>query len=250
MKARSFLLVLLVLLMAPRAFADPQPKRILILHWHGIDALFRMTLDTSLISALREADPSVELYIESLEGYRFDAEPHLASMRNYLPSKYAGRDLDVVIAVTDPVVNFLQTQGQGLFADTPVVYLVTRQPASSGAVPMTGISGTGLTGGELALMARLQPDLREIIVVDGRFQNSGGLESELRGQYRLLSQPVRLTYLRDRPLADVVTIVGQAPAGSAVFFIRQYHTHAERDPEHARRASARLCAHRARPSTR
>ena len=217
----SFLLVLVVLLLAPRAFAGPHPKQILILHWYGIDALFRTSLDANLIAALREAEPSAELYIESLEGYRFGGEPHLASMRSYLGSKYAGRNLDVVIAVTDPVVNFLQTQGRGLFGGAPVVYLVTRRPASGGTVQMTGVAATGITGDELALIHRLQPDLREIIVVDGIFQNTGIVESELRKQYQALSQLVRLTYLRDRPLADVVTVISQAPAGSAVVYVRQ-----------------------------
>ncbi len=221
MKARSCLLVLLVLVMAPRAFAGPQPKRILILHWFGVDALFRTTLDASLIAALRDADPSAELYIESLEGDRF-GEAHLVSMRSYLGSKYAGRDLDVVIAVTDSVVSFLQTEGKGLFGDAPVVYLVTRRAASGGAVRMTGVAATGITGNELALIDRLQPDLREIIVVDGMFQNAGILESELRRQSQALSRRVRLTYLRDRALANVVTIVSQAPAGSAVVYVRQH----------------------------
>jgi hypothetical protein len=104
----------------------------------------RKTLDENLTKALTDVDPTVELYAESLEDYRFGGEPHIALMRNYLRSKYAGMRLDAVIAVTDPAVIFMANYGEEIFPGVPVAYLKTLpydgQESTAG---VTGITGFG-----------------------------------------------------------------------------------------------------------
>ena len=61
-------------LVAARVEAAP-PTRVLVLHWFGLDAAFRPAFDAALQEELKvDRDRSVELYSETLEGYRFSPE--------------------------------------------------------------------------------------------------------------------------------------------------------------------------------
>ena len=91
------------------------PTRVLVLHWFGLDAVFRPAFDAALQQELGGRDRGVELYSETLEGYRFSPEANEQLMREYLQRRYAGRPLDVIVAVWDPAVGFLTRYGRTRF---------------------------------------------------------------------------------------------------------------------------------------
>ena len=92
---------------AARVEAAP-PTRVLVLHWFGLDAAFSPAFDAALQEELKvDSGRSVELYSETLEGYRFSPEANEQLMKEYLQRKYAGRPPDVIVAVWDQAVAFL-----------------------------------------------------------------------------------------------------------------------------------------------
>ena len=95
-----------------------------MLHWFGLDALFRPGFDAALERDLRQTVPvGIDLYSETLETYRFSADTHETLIREYLRRKYSGMHLDVIVAVWDPAVAFLRQYGAELFPNVPVVFL-------------------------------------------------------------------------------------------------------------------------------
>ena len=111
------------------ASAGQPVRRVLVLHWLGLDALFRPGFDAALERDLRQnRTAAIELYSETLETYRFSPDTHETLMLEYLRRKYAGTHLDAIVAVWDPAVAFLRKYGAELFPNVPVVFLAYGAP--------------------------------------------------------------------------------------------------------------------------
>ena len=209
-------------LVAARVEAAP-PTRVLVLHWFGLDAAFRPAFDAALQEELKvDRDRSVELYSETLEGYRFSPEANEQLMKEYLQRKYAGRPPDVIVAVWDQAVAFLTKYRGELFPGVPIVYTIERTPTGADrAAGMTGLWGSAAVRGTMDLIASLQPNARRLIVVDSIPQTSGSVEVEVRSQFDKLSDRMSLVYIKNQPLPEVLATLKDAPADSVVLFIRQ-----------------------------
>ncbi len=118
-----------VLVSCTNASAGQPTRRVLVLHWFGLDALFRPGFDAALERDLRQnGSVGIDLYSETLETYRFSPDTHETLIRDYLRRKYSGMHLDVIVAVWDPAVAFLRQYGAELFPNVPVVFLTTAPP--------------------------------------------------------------------------------------------------------------------------
>src|SRR6185436_12828172 len=96
--------------------------------------------------ALREAltsrsDIPVEYFGEFLERERFSPELASEALREYIRTKYRGRRIDLVIAMTDQVVQFALDNRQELFPDAPIVFTGLRVPNDT-----IRTAGPGMTG--------------------------------------------------------------------------------------------------------
>ena len=84
------------------------PKRILLLYWNDRDYAGNIAFEQSFRAPLQSAPPgSVEYYSEYLESTRFPGEKQSLLLRDYLRTKYADRNIDVIMAVTDQPLTFL-----------------------------------------------------------------------------------------------------------------------------------------------
>ena len=67
----------------------------------------------------------VAYFIEYLESDRFPVEEATAALSAYIRQKYAGRPIDVVIAVSDPALEFVRQHRSELFPNAPLVVAAT-----------------------------------------------------------------------------------------------------------------------------
>src|SRR5262245_33676590 len=84
------------------------PKRVLVLYWDNKDYPGNVKFDESFKAVLEQSNFSnAEYYPEYLESNRFPGETQASFFRDYLRDKYAGRNIDVIVATADPPLNFL-----------------------------------------------------------------------------------------------------------------------------------------------
>src|SRR5262245_58998640 len=197
--ALLILALLCVTISPPLALSDSglATKRVLLLSHYGRESpgevLFQQGFDNVLKS---DAAERIEIYREALETYRFPGESHDQLMYRYLQEKYAGRQIEVVVAYTDTALDFLVRYRDDLFPGIPLVYVVSRQP-DPGKQPLlsTGVWAGPNVKDTLGVALALQPSARQVFVVGGTgFSQIAVLEAQ--EQLKDFESPtVHLNYL-------------------------------------------------------
>ena len=112
----------------------------------------------------------VDYYSEFIDRARFPHTDYQKGFRDFLRVKYQDQRFDVVIAMGDVPLEFIESNRDVLFGDTPVVFFANRP--SRGRLPnSTGVKAALNLSDTLALATELQPDL-ERVFVDQRCRRS------------------------------------------------------------------------------
>ena len=208
------------------ALADPPtPTRVLVLYYFGRSDANNVALDQSLQTAFRTtAKGSVEYNTEYLEAERSSDESQFPVLRDYLMGKYAGRKIDVIIATSHRMLQFLLKYRPDLFPDTPVVFIALKRRAlleQAAALGITGVVITDAYRSTLNLALTLHPHTERAFIISGTLERDRSLEAEAREELKEFEGRVAFTYLTDRPADDLIASVKGVPERSIILYIRQ-----------------------------
>ena len=211
---------------APPAAANPaaaeasKVTNVLVLHHYGQEVPFRGAFDSAIQDALRTASSGpIDVYIETLDAFRFPAAAESGLVRNYLKAKYAEKKIDVAITVTDLAAEFAW-RNPDIFK-APIVAFVTDGKLEAGRENVTGLRGRLALGDTLDLALRLLPATEHVFVVDGAATNTSATEAEFERRMRALDRPVELVSLSDLPMVELLERIKAVPDRSVVLFVRQ-----------------------------
>ena len=222
-----FAVGLLCCLLAPVTNGqDPAAKKkVLVLYWDSKDFPGNVSFDQGFQAGLN-ADPSLklDLYSEYLDSQRFPGERQTELLYEYLLGKYSGQKIDVVVATPDPALSFLMKYRKHLFADTPIVFVAVQRPS-----PETLTAGAGLTGiiranthrKTLDLALKLHPQTKDVFVISGTPERDKRFENLSREELAGYESRVRLNYLTDLPVSDLVERVRTLPRDSIILYVWQ-----------------------------
>jgi PAS domain S-box-containing protein len=202
---------------------SPASKRVLLLNEPGPEFPFRSVFEKGFQSVLRSGQPGgAEYYSETLESYRFPSDRHTLLMRDYLRRKYAGMKFDVIAVWPEAALEFMLRYRDELFPGVPIVYIAVKRPVPS-ELPhdVTGIWIGPKISETLELALNLHPTTEQVFVVMGTLKNSGLLEGEAHTQLKEFEGRVRLNYLLDLPLDEILTKVKNLPERSIILYVRQ-----------------------------
>jgi len=182
-------------------------------------------------SALREAltsrsDIPVEYFGEFLERERFSPELASEALREYIRTKYRGRRIDLVIAMTDQVVQFALDNRQELFPDAPIVFTGLRVPNDTirtAGPGMTGIRVSNAHGETLKLALELHPSAEQVFVV-AHSPNEQSVAA-VRGELSRFSR-VKVTFIDEESVPRLLAAVRAVPQRSLILYI----WHAQDEP--------------------
>jgi len=204
------------------AAAQPQPRRtVLVVHWSPEEFPINPPRDAAIREVLlAPSEVPIDYFAEYLESDRFEEPGASQALRDYIQQKYRGRQIDVVIAVTDVALQFVLQYRNDLFPSAPIVFAGFFAPAARIRTLDPGLTGVVMAKGyeeTLALALRLHPSTTQVFVVarwpELRFDS-------LRTDLRAFESRVRITYLSQESLSDVLTAVRAAPRSSVILFIR------------------------------
>ena len=153
--------VLVVLLVAPGAAEDPRRVNVLLLYSEprvspsivAIDEAFRSTLEARL-------GGGVYFYTEFLDVSLFIDNVPQRELRDLLIRKYAGRRLDLVVAVSSRGLRIAVQNRPVLFPGVPIVFVAVDPAAAADVAGESNLTGTWLKIGwssTLDIAMRLQP---------------------------------------------------------------------------------------------
>jgi PAS domain S-box-containing protein len=222
---RTVLLVSVALaLSAGLAQQSASPKRVLTLHWYDRGYVDDFKLDRELHAALESSFPGrVEYYSEYLDTNQFPGENQALILRDYLRRKYAGVTIDVLIAITNPPLDFLLKYRGELFPHTPIVFTIAAAARARGA-PEAGATGivTANTFRETVDLAlKLHPGTKQLFVISGTLNHDKSKESAARTELKGFKDKVVITYLTDLSVEELIRKLKNPPKNSIALYVWQ-----------------------------
>ena len=215
--------VFFVLVPAIRAQAKA-PKRLVILYWDNKEFPGNAKFEESFKAHLQlDRRQDVEYFPEYFELSRFPEENHIHSFRDYLRAKYAGRNVDVVIASADGPLKFLLEYRTELFPNSPVVFVANDPPQSdvlTAGPGATGIHYKNAYRETVDLAMRLHPETNRVFVVSGTPQHDRRFERAAQLELAGIDK-VEITYLTDLNLDRLIATTRNLPAHSVILFVWQ-----------------------------
>ena len=193
---------------------------------YGADHPVTITFDGQFQAVLNKRGAGDTLrYAEFLEPGRFPGESQGRIMRDYLRQKYADRKIDVLFCWGLGSLEFLLTYRNDLFPDTPIVYYASTIEAVRHlpAPPLTGVLNLDAYERTLELALSLHPDTTEVFLVSGTVNHDKSIEREASPQVAKFQNRVRVTYLTDLPLEQLLATVRSLPRRSIILYSRQAH---------------------------
>jgi signal transduction histidine kinase len=203
------------------AFAAPLQKQVLVLFSTrrdgGISVIGERDIPRILRAGLKEG---VDYYSEYIDNGRFTDSKYVDAYRDFLRLKYREQRFDVIIAVNDLSLEFLGTHGNDLFPGVPVVFF-SRLPDTQRIPNSTGLMTRWNLRSTLDLAMQLQPDTRNVFVVDGKtslHEDLDYLNRLAHDQFESLD-PVTVTYLTGLPTSDLEAKLTSLPERSIIFYL-------------------------------
>jgi signal transduction histidine kinase len=202
-----------------RTHAADRAKQVLVLHETKRSSQLVAISDREIPSVLGDASPGgLDYYAEFVDATRFPHRDYQRAFRDFLLSKYKGQHFDLVIAMGDNALAFVDSTRSSLYPRTPVVFFASRPPRhrpanSTGVVARLNFSGT------LTLALALQPDLEHLFVVNAIDDAHNGYDVEARAQLQPYARRLDITYVNELNRNRLETALATLPARSAVYFL-------------------------------
>jgi signal transduction histidine kinase len=191
--------------------------------WSSEDFPTNPIVDGAIRQVL-SSHPSVliDYYAEYLESDRFPAAEAAAALRDYIRAKYRGRQIDLVIAISEPALQFVLRHRRELFPNAPVVFTGTTAPP-----PHVRSEGAGLTGvlsdvafrETLELALKLHPSTEQVFVI-AQAASPDFLDRVRHALSAAAPPTVKLVYVNEPSIERLTAAIKTAPRRSVVLYIR------------------------------
>ena len=198
------------------ATQSPQKVVLVLIPWQrgssvsmGIDGTIGTVLNDGLGGRL-------DYYTEYLDVARFSEPDYQPAVRDFFRRKYANKTVDVVVAPTDAMIDFVNTYRDELFPGAAVVFAAMS--------PRSGPKTTGLLlplnmKGSIDVAIQLHPDLRQVFVVGGASDTDRFYQDLARAQFRAFDGRLAFTYLSGLAMPDLLQQLAHLPPHSIVYFL-------------------------------
>jgi signal transduction histidine kinase len=202
--------------------AAAYPRRVLLLHsfgpyfapWSFVSGHFR--------EALIEQSPDViDLFEASLESARFMQFDDYAPVLEYLRSLFAGRKLDLVVAMGAPAARFVQRYRPQLFPSTPLLITGTDQRTFNDAqftADDTAVAVTVDLTKFIENILQVLPDTTHVAWAIGVSPSEKFWTEELRRVSQPFANRVTFEWFNELSLEDMLKRAAVLPPHSAIFY--------------------------------
>jgi signal transduction histidine kinase len=203
---------------AAQPVSDRQ-KQVLVLYATRRDAQIVAVGDRELPRMLESGlTEGLDYYSEFIDQARFPRHDYPDAFHDFLAVKYKDRRFDLVVAMGDVPLAFVDRNRDGFFKDVPVVFFTSRPP-SRRLANATGVTAELNLADTLTLAMQLQPDTRHVFVINGIEVTNRAYEVAAREQLRPFESRVSITYLVGLPTRTLEARLASLPRHSIVYYL-------------------------------
>ena len=204
------------------AHADVEPKRVMMLHSFG--PRFKPWSDyaQTIRSEIRQQrQKPVDFLDHSLVNARLDDDNSDSQFVEYLRALYAGRPIDLIVAIGAPAANFVQRNRQRLFSTTPMVFTAVEQRRVQHDKLTEYDTVTAVAHDFRAAfdnILRVLPLTKTIAVVNGSSPNETFWLEEMRRELAPLTGRIELRWYDKKSFEEILVDAAGLPPHSAIFW--------------------------------
>ena len=199
------------------AWAQPQ-KQVLVVYSTRRDAQIVAIGERELPRILEDGLGRLDYYSEYIDDARFSDRAYQDAFRDFLLLKYKSVRFDAVIAVQDAALELVSGVRSQLFPGTPIVFFASG-PVSGRIENATGLVAALTFTDTLALVADLQPQVRQIFVVSGTSPSDIEYERLARQQFAPFESRFKITYFAGLRSTELESRLPNLPANSAIYYL-------------------------------
>lgn len=224
--ALRILFVLLILQAGGASQTPARTRHILLLFDERTELPGLSILNADFLRSLKSGsrDP-VEIYTEEMDLSRFKSDTYFARFRDYLRSKYAGRNIDVAVAAMGPSLEFLVTEGKNVFPGTPIVFCgIDKRELDSFVLPSdaTGVLVKRQFHPTLEVALQLHPETKQVVVVSGTSDFDTRLVDQAKAEFRSFEDRLAFTYLSALPMPELLARLSNLPPRTVVLYTTMF----------------------------
>jgi hypothetical protein len=210
---------------APLRAAQPE-TRILLLNAADPYLPAYVVIDEAMRETLaQDTTRQFEYFSETLDGQRFDWRKFEPEFLDLLVKKYNGLHIDIVVAITQPALDFVNEHGKELWPDAWVVFhTIPARTFENIALPprQTGVVTREDIGGTLDLARRLQPDAHRIVFIAGASVIDQHFVELARRAMAARSDQPEVEFLLGLSQSELVDRVKQEAAKTIVVYLSEF----------------------------
>ena len=220
--ARALVAGAFLVILAGHEAAFAEPRRVLLLHsfgplfepWSAVAGRFREDLT-------RQSPNAIDLYEASLEMARLAQPTEEAPLVDYIRALFAGRDLDLVVAVGAPAARFFQKYRPQFFPSTPLLIVAADQRTFSQAVLTSNDAAVPSTLDLPKLVENILqvlPDTNNIAFVIGASPLERFWVEGMRQAFQPFAGRVTFEWFNELSQDEMVRRAATMPSRSALFY--------------------------------
>ena len=211
--AMATLLLAMALLACPALAA----RQVFVLNSYHPGYKWSDDLMHGLEATLHQFDPETLIHTEYMDTKRNLDPAYLQSLPAFMKLKYDRLRPDLVVAADESAFFFMLEHGPHVFPETPTVFCgVNTSPLPPLPPWMTGVHERSDLGSTIELMRRVQPGMRELVIIADRTATGLAIEAELRKAVPP-NLPVRI--LEDLPVPELARQVARLGPESGLLFL-------------------------------
>ena len=197
--------------------AQPPQKAVLVLIATRRDAPASTMLDTTIRSVLNDSLAGrLDYYTEYIDATRFPEAEYQLALREFLRRKYASLNVDVLVATTDGMFEFVNSHRDEVFPGAAVVFNVSSPRSASKS---TGVVTPFNLKSTIDIAIQLHPDLRHVFVVSGVSADDRFFANLARTQFRAFDGRLGFEYSSDLAMPALLRRVAELPPHTMIYFL-------------------------------
>ncbi len=223
---RIVLLFLSALFLVPGAWAQDEEKiNILYLNSYHNGYEWSDSIFDGVRETFRQSGKNIYLQIEYMDSKRYYGEKINEILFDYYKFKFRTTRFDLVVTSDNNAYEFISSHGDELFPGVPIVFCGIND-VEAGKVPMrsrmTGVLEEFDVPTNIALALKFHPDKKRLVVIGDQSLTGVAIANQVRAQMHLLPPDIKVEFLDDFSLKELVDEVRFASADSIFFFIPFY----------------------------
>ena len=166
---RILFVLLAILAVSEKSLSQKASKKVLLINSYHIGYQWTDSITSAIISVFNKTD-KVELYVEYLDGKRYEDSTYFKRLLQVYELKYKKGMFDLVILSDNLALEFSLTYGNSLFGDIPVVFCGVTNPDlyNLSDVPYWGITETEEDEASLRQMIEMLPEMKNIYFISDK----------------------------------------------------------------------------------